>query len=104
MGLQSKGEFLCLEGGCCIAANAKQWDTKLDTTQHGNQYCLCSLPFIEMKVKKPETIIAVKSKLFCLNEVASLPFRAGYVDKPVCGICFLRAPHLPILFYSDPNP
>ena len=69
MGLQSGGEFLCVEGSVCIAMDGKPWPMKLDLNQQRGplssapQYCLASLPCCEFKIKKPETLIAWRSKI-----------------------------------------
>ena len=101
LGLQSGGEFLCFELHACISANSKPYEVEFDTTKksaglNSEQYLHASLPCCEFKVKKPQTIIASKTKFFCLNAVAALPFKPGYIDQPVCGLCFLRVLPQPI--------
>jgi hypothetical protein len=101
LGLQSSGELVCVELNVCIAANAKPWEVKFDMnkTRTGavqERYVYAALPCCELKIKKPETILASKSKLFCLNAVGALPFKSGYIDQPVCGLCFLRVLPQPI--------
>ena len=101
IGLQSGGEFLCIELHACIAGNAKAYEMKFDANKaniglNSERYLLASLPCCELQIKKPQTIIASKTKLFCLDAVASLPFKPGYIDSPVCGLSFLRVLPQPI--------
>ena len=88
IGLQSGGEFLCIELHACIAGNAKAYEMKFDANKaniglNSERYLLASLPCCELQIKKPQTIIASKTKLLPLFQDAVEVLRKYFEDKPM---------------------